>query len=204
MNESCHTVLTKVPRAHCQYVMPHRWMSQWHTVSTKRLAHCLDKTCHYGVATVSRLLKIICLFCKRALQKRWYSAKETYNFKEPTNRSHRIAHCRDVMPHRWHRWMSQLHTVSTKRLAHCLHVTNSATGSNKSCRTDEWVTLSWQKAAQLTLSWQSCVTHSVLSCSVLRHTRHTVWTHCLCTLSWRTVSWRTVFTKCHDPFSLVI
>ena len=41
----------------------------------------------YGVATISRLLKIIGLFCKRALQKRLYSAKETYDFKEPTNRS---------------------------------------------------------------------------------------------------------------------
>ena len=47
-------------------------------------------TCGYGVATISRLLKIIGLFCKRALQKRLYSAKETYDFKEPTNRSHPI------------------------------------------------------------------------------------------------------------------
>jgi len=44
----------------------------------------------YGVATISRLLKIIGLFCKRALYKRRYSAKETYDFKEPTNRSHPI------------------------------------------------------------------------------------------------------------------
>jgi len=44
----------------------------------------------YGVATISRLLKIIGLFCKRALQKRPFSAKETYTFKEPTNRSHPI------------------------------------------------------------------------------------------------------------------
>jgi len=44
----------------------------------------------YGVATISRLLKMIGLFCKRALQKRRYSAKETYDFKEPTNRSHPI------------------------------------------------------------------------------------------------------------------
>jgi len=44
----------------------------------------------YGVASISRLLKIIGLSCKRALQKRLYSAKETYNFKEPTNRSHLI------------------------------------------------------------------------------------------------------------------
>ena len=31
---------------------------------------------------------MIGLFCKRALQKRRYSAKETYNFKEPTNPIH--------------------------------------------------------------------------------------------------------------------
>ena len=37
---------------------------------------------YYGVATISRLLKIIGLFCKRALQKRRYSAKETYDFKD--------------------------------------------------------------------------------------------------------------------------
>ena len=42
------------------------------------------------MATTSRLLKIICLFCKSALSKRRYSAKETYNFQEPTNRSHPI------------------------------------------------------------------------------------------------------------------
>jgi len=44
----------------------------------------------YGVATISRLLKIIGLFCKRALYKRRYFAKETYDFKEPNNRSHPI------------------------------------------------------------------------------------------------------------------
>ena len=44
----------------------------------------------YGVATISIHLKIIGLFCKRALQKRQYSAKETYNFKESTNCSHPI------------------------------------------------------------------------------------------------------------------
>ena len=44
----------------------------------------------YGIATKSRLLEIIGFFCKRALQKRRYSAKETYHFKEPTNRSHPI------------------------------------------------------------------------------------------------------------------
>ena len=45
----------------------------------------------YGVATIRKLLKMIDLFCKRALQNRRYSAKETCNFKEPTHRSHPIA-----------------------------------------------------------------------------------------------------------------
>jgi len=45
----------------------------------------------YGVATISRLLKIVGLFCKRALLKRRYSAKETNTLKEPANRSHPIS-----------------------------------------------------------------------------------------------------------------
>jgi len=54
------------------------------------VSHVTVEDVFYGVATISRLLKIIGLFWKRALQKRLYSAKETYNFKEPTNRSHPI------------------------------------------------------------------------------------------------------------------
>ena len=49
--------------------------------------------CHdivFCVATISRLLKIIGLLCKRTLQKSLYSAKETYNLKESTNHSHLI------------------------------------------------------------------------------------------------------------------
>jgi len=46
----------------------------------------------YGVAPIGRLLEITGLFCKRALQKRLYSAKETYHLKEPTNRSHPTGH----------------------------------------------------------------------------------------------------------------
>ena len=44
----------------------------------------------YGVATITRLLKIIGLF-RRILSLLYGSfAKETYNFKEPTNRSETI------------------------------------------------------------------------------------------------------------------
>ena len=46
----------------------------------------------YGVATIRRLLQRIGPFCKSALLKRQYSAKETYNFKEPTNLSHPPIH----------------------------------------------------------------------------------------------------------------
>ena len=49
-------------------------------------------TNYYGVALVSRIDKIISLFCQRVLQKWQYSATETYNFIDPTDRSHPIRH----------------------------------------------------------------------------------------------------------------
>jgi len=47
----------------------------------------------YGVALVGKIDKIIGLCCKRDLWKRHYSAKETCNFIDPTDRSHPILHC---------------------------------------------------------------------------------------------------------------
>jgi len=44
----------------------------------------------YGVATISRLLKIIGLFCRIQFLLQGSFAKETYNFREATNRSHPI------------------------------------------------------------------------------------------------------------------
>jgi len=58
---------------------------------TKAWGACLDTRAHYGVALVSRIDKFIGLFCKRALWNRRYSAKETYNLIEPTDRSHPIS-----------------------------------------------------------------------------------------------------------------
>jgi len=64
----------------------------WH--STFRREQTFADVCpdfcmlYCGVTTSSRLLQMIGLFCKRALWTRRYSAKETYHFKEPTNRSH--------------------------------------------------------------------------------------------------------------------
>jgi len=52
----------------------------------------------YGVALVSRIDKITGLFCKTALWKRRYSAKETCNFIDSTNCSHTISpmRCHDT------------------------------------------------------------------------------------------------------------
>ena len=44
----------------------------------------------YGVAMLNRLLNIIGLFCRISSLSCGSFAKETYNFKEPTNRSHHI------------------------------------------------------------------------------------------------------------------
>jgi len=44
----------------------------------------------YGLATISRLLKIAGLFCRIQSLLQGSFAEETYNFKEPTNRSHPI------------------------------------------------------------------------------------------------------------------
>jgi len=52
--------------------------------------------CH-GVASIGRLLKIIGLFGKRALWKRRYSAKETYNSRVPASCSHPIC----IWDHTW-------------------------------------------------------------------------------------------------------
>ena len=62
----------------------HPWRVRYYRLYTDDLL--------YGVASISRLLKIIGLFCKRALRKRPIFSKETYNFKEPANRSHPIPH----------------------------------------------------------------------------------------------------------------
>jgi len=46
----------------------------------------------HGIASVSRIDQSIGLFGKRALQKRLYSAKETYHSIDPTHRSHPIVY----------------------------------------------------------------------------------------------------------------
>jgi len=57
-----------------------------------------DPPVDYGVATISRLLKIIGLFCRIWSLLQGSFAKETYNLKEPTKRSHPIPFNQDVWP----------------------------------------------------------------------------------------------------------
>jgi len=79
---------------------------------------CGDPRGAYGMATIRNPLKITGLFCKRALQKRRYSAKETYNFKEPTNRSHLILRGPD------------LQTLASHEAPHCNALQHTATHCN--------------------------------------------------------------------------
>ena len=65
---------------------------------------CTHSRCRfswYGVATISRMLKNIGLFCKRDLQKRPIFCKETYIFKHPTHRSHPISIASSLSLHMW-------------------------------------------------------------------------------------------------------
>ena len=59
---------------------------------------CIHIVC-YRVALISRIDKNIALFCKTALLKRRYSAKETYNLIDPTDRSHPICISIQATPH---------------------------------------------------------------------------------------------------------
>jgi len=146
----------------------------------------MDESCHvrmtlrtcmsYGVATMSRLLKIMGLFCKRALQNRRYSAKETYNFKEPTNRSHLthyvhtwVSFDRLWMGHDYYIWI--LVNGSWWVMSHIWmsHVTHT----NESCHTYEWV-MSHIRMSHVTHMNESWYTYEwVMSHIRMSHVTHT-------------------------------
>jgi len=52
-----------------------------------KFVSCMRYTSWYGVAMMSRLLTIICFFCRISSLLKGSFAKETYNFKEHVNRS---------------------------------------------------------------------------------------------------------------------
>jgi len=87
---------------HCNILQPLYTYMYIHLSFTERIFQSLSLSlslsfiifpppCLYGVAPISMMLKNICLFCKRALQKRPVFCKETCIFKHPTHRSHPIS-----------------------------------------------------------------------------------------------------------------
>ena len=69
---------------------------------------------HYGVATISRLLETIGLFCRLSSLLQGSFARETYNFKEPTHRSHPI--------YIYHTHILHMHTSIHKHARTCLDI----------------------------------------------------------------------------------
>jgi len=90
-------------------------------------------------------------FCKRALQKRRYSAKMTYNFIEPTNRSHPIprsaswlVHLCDVT-HSYHSFIWAVWRICTCDMTHWFYAWD-ALGSDVLCRAlrhDSFICATW-------------------------------------------------------------
>ena len=124
------------------WVMSHVWMSL--------VTHQYVSYYTYGVATVSRINTILGLFCKRDLPKRRYSAKDTYDFIDPTDRSHPIS------------WFTS-HTS-----------TSVVTHMNESCHTYEWV-MSHIWMRYVTHVNKSCHTYEwVMSHMCMSHVTHTI------------------------------
>jgi len=76
-------------------------MSSMNVSAVKGCCHCHQHpvwNIHgYGVATISRLLKIVGLFCRISSLLQVSFAKETCNFKEPTNYSHPIVRSKEMV-----------------------------------------------------------------------------------------------------------
>jgi len=126
MSESCHKWVSHVT---WKWVISrmnesrHTWRShftyKWVLSHMKEIYHIWTDQVTYGVATVSRLLKNIGLFCRISSLLQGSFAKETYDFKEHTNRSHPIVveGVEDTYEYEWdtshmkesfHTWMSRV------------------------------------------------------------------------------------------------
>jgi len=78
-------------RIHLAHLYPRIRIYMLHTCIYMLYMHtCMHFIHRYGVATMSRLLKITGLFCRISYVLQGSFVKETYDFKEPTNRSHPI------------------------------------------------------------------------------------------------------------------
>jgi hypothetical protein len=125
--ESCHIyegVMSDICHTYGSHVF-HVWMSHIWTKCIKRFWR--------GVATMSRLLKITGLFCRISSFLQGSFAKETYTFKEATNRSHRmfIWYCLrggPQSPHVSHTWLNYIpHACESRHIHDWDHVTSHIT-----------------------------------------------------------------------------
>jgi len=96
--ESCHTCHDSLcvswnDMTHSRtHIMSHETYDMTHTCHDSFLCVSLVQMSHetYDMTHSMTYSCVLGIQRKRALQKRLYSAKETYNFKKPTNRSHPI------------------------------------------------------------------------------------------------------------------
>ena len=118
----------------------------------------------YGVATISRLLKIIGLFCR--ISSLWYVsfAKETYNFKELTNRSHPTVSCVCALVHGMHVCKREWVCVCVGALARMLCLTPNDMVSEFPCMhyvqtfcDEQMFTCEWHKHLFVTQSTPACL-----------------------------------------------
>ena len=74
------------------YIYIYRYTYSAFVYMTKGMCMQMPRLCGtvYGMATISRLLTIIGHFCRILSLLQGSFAKKTYDFKEPTNRSHPI------------------------------------------------------------------------------------------------------------------
>jgi len=96
------------------WLMPRR-------MHTCNAIHSNPRTASMGRLRLVGSLKLYVSFAKRALWTRLYSAKETYNFKEPLHRSHPIQHssmCHDSVT-RWHEYKSYMWHDSSQTQHRC-------------------------------------------------------------------------------------
>ena len=72
--------------------VPHSNSLVWHVQTYRETERQTDRHRHMGCLRLVDSLTLQVSFAKEPYEKRLHSAKETYEFKEPTNRSHPIGH----------------------------------------------------------------------------------------------------------------
>ena len=108
-----HSAISHAPSCICTQTCIHDIL-HIHVVSHVRVCvHMSEGAIAHGVASINRLVKIIGVFCKRALYKRLYSAKEIYDFK-----SLLIGAIAYLVSTPWLRWVMRLISATHEEVLH--------------------------------------------------------------------------------------